>query len=256
MHANNSILEYPSHPINKRIGILECTHKWWVSSGNSLDHKRIQASPQLVHKNVLFTSTMSGPYNSFLHIKHNTHTIPFSEILGKKIRRGHKPQQFHCNKLVSKINHNAQCESNSGPWSRETYTHHINSLLCCQHYLRCIIQIISYAGFIEVSMIWYMMSSYKWKRHTMDRASFYTKYRIWIYDVIGSGYLTYIKMCRYHRMRWLLLVPIEKIDLAYLSSKKSIIKVDGFPTTIGSFWVDPHTAATMHPAPKMPKAIT
>lgn len=189
MHANNSILEYPSHPINKRIGILECTHKWWVSSGNSLDHKRIQASPQLVHKDVLFTSNMSGPYNSFLHIKHNTHNS-FSEILGKKIRRGHKPQQFHCNKLVSKIDHNAQCESNSGPWSRETYTHHTKSLLCCQHYLRCIIQIISSAGFIEVSMIWYMMSSYKWKRHTMDRASFYTKYRIWIYDVIGSGYLT------------------------------------------------------------------
>lgn len=38
-------------------------------------------------------------------------------------------------------------------------------------------------------------------------------------------------------------------SISYLSNKKSIRKVDGFPTTIGSFCVDPHTAATMHPAP-------
>lgn len=37
---------------------------------------------------------------------------------------------------------------------------------------------------------------------------------------------------------------------AYFSSKKSIMKVAGFPTTVGSFSVDPHIAATIHPAPE------
>lgn len=36
----------------------------------------------------------------------------------------------------------------------------------------------------------------------------------------------------------------------YFSSKKSIMNVDGFPTTVGSLSVDPHIAATIHPAPE------
>lgn len=43
------------------------------------------------------------------------------------------------------------------------------------------------------------------------------------------------------------------IILTYFSSKKSIRKVEGFPTTIGSFCVVPHIAATMHPAPELNK---
>lgn len=41
--------------------------------------------------------------------------------------------------------------------------------------------------------------------------------------------------------------------LTYFSSKKSIRKVEGFPTTIGSFCVAPHIAATIHPAPELKK---
>jgi len=37
----------------------------------------------------------------------------------------------------------------------------------------------------------------------------------------------------------------------YFCSRKSIMKVDGFPTTIGSLSVDPHMAATIHPAPRI-----
>lgn len=36
----------------------------------------------------------------------------------------------------------------------------------------------------------------------------------------------------------------------YFFSKKSIMNVDGFPTKMGSFSDDPHTAATMQPAPE------
>lgn len=37
----------------------------------------------------------------------------------------------------------------------------------------------------------------------------------------------------------------------YFCSRKSIMKVDGFPTTIGSLSVDPHIAATIQPAPRI-----
>lgn len=39
--------------------------------------------------------------------------------------------------------------------------------------------------------------------------------------------------------------------ISYLFCIKSIINVDGFPTTIGSCWVELHTAATMEPEPKI-----
>lgn len=45
----------------------------------------------------------------------------------------------------------------------------------------------------------------------------------------------------------------ELIKLTYFSSKKSIRKVEGFPTTVGSFCVVPHIAPTMHPAPELKK---
>lgn len=45
---------------------------------------------------------------------------------------------------------------------------------------------------------------------------------------------------------------LENISIwHYLFCKKSIMNIDGFPTTIGSFWVEPHTAATMVPEPEV-----
>lgn len=41
--------------------------------------------------------------------------------------------------------------------------------------------------------------------------------------------------------------------ISYFFNKKSMRKVDGFPTTVGSFWVVPQIAATMHPAPETQK---
>ena len=41
-----------------------------------------------------------------------------------------------------------------------------------------------------------------------------------------------------------------KIALSYFFNKKSIMNVDGFPTTMGSFSDDAHTALTMQPAPE------
>lgn len=41
-----------------------------------------------------------------------------------------------------------------------------------------------------------------------------------------------------------------KVNNSYFFNKNSIRKLDGFPTTIGSFWVDPQIAATIHPAPE------
>lgn len=35
----------------------------------------------------------------------------------------------------------------------------------------------------------------------------------------------------------------------HLSNKKSMRKIDGFPTTVGSLPVEPTTAPTIHPAP-------
>lgn len=47
-----------------------------------------------------------------------------------------------------------------------------------------------------------------------------------------------------HIMNWNRICP-------YFCRRKSIMKVDGFPTTIGSLSVDPHIAATIQPAPRI-----
>lgn len=44
---------------------------------------------------------------------------------------------------------------------------------------------------------------------------------------------------------------LKMTEIAYFCCKKSIRKVEGFPTTIGSFSVVPQIAATMHPAPEL-----
>lgn len=50
------------------------------------------------------------------------------------------------------------------------------------------------------------------------------------------------------------MLPSSASDLTctYFFNKKSIINADGFPTTMGSFSVEPHKAATIHPAPASP----
>lgn len=42
------------------------------------------------------------------------------------------------------------------------------------------------------------------------------------------------------------------IHVTYLSTKMSMMKDDGFPTTIGSFSVDAHNEEIVHPAPASP----
>lgn len=48
-------------------------------------------------------------------------------------------------------------------------------------------------------------------------------------------------------------VILDFDKISYFFNKKSMRKVDGFPTTVGSFWVVPQIAATMHPAPETQK---
>lgn len=71
-----------------------------------------------------------------------------------------------------------------------------------------------------------------WQLHNVEFT--HLKFQTMIYSL---GILFFQKLC-------------TKVNNSYFFNKNSIRKLDGFPTTIGSFWVDPQIAATIHPAPE------